>query len=108
MILLEKHCSFICTDSGGVQKEAYFFQKPCITIRDQTEWTETVDAGWNVVTEADQDKILNASNSILQFSKSQNPKNRAPFMQKQQYNCDLFGDGSSAIKIVDNILGLLM
>ena len=44
MLRLEKECSFIVTDSGGVQKEAYFFNKPCITLRDQTEWVELVES----------------------------------------------------------------
>ena len=60
MLALEDKCRFIVTDSGGLQKEAYFFQKPCITLRDQTEWVETVEAGANVVVGADREKIVGA------------------------------------------------
>jgi UDP-GlcNAc3NAcA epimerase len=47
MIALLDGCSRVLTDSGGLQKEAYFFRRPCITLRDVTEWPETIDAGWN-------------------------------------------------------------
>jgi UDP-GlcNAc3NAcA epimerase len=47
MLALLDGCTRVLTDSGGLQKEAYFFRKPCITLRDATEWVETVDAGWN-------------------------------------------------------------
>ena len=47
MSVLLKNCSCVFTDSGGLQKEAAFFQKKCVTLRDNTEWTETIHCGWN-------------------------------------------------------------
>ncbi len=58
MLALLENCSLVLTDSGGLQKEAYFFEKFCITLRDQTEWTELVEAGANALAGADKNKIL--------------------------------------------------
>ncbi len=66
MIQMENRCRFILTDSGGVQKEAWFFQKPCITMRDQTEWVETVSAGGNTLAGADKEKIIQAIHNVME------------------------------------------
>lgn len=87
MISLEMHASKIVTDSGGVQKEAFFMNKPCITMRDETEWIETVEDGWNVIVGTDSNKILDA---ILNFVPKNNQSN-------------IFGDGNAASKILDII-----
>ena len=68
MIQLEQHAEKIVTDSGGVQKEAYFFGVPCITMRDETEWIETVQDGWNLLTGASKEKIVQAINTFSPVS----------------------------------------
>jgi len=60
MLELELRSSVIVTDSGGVQKEAYFLRKPCVTLREQTEWTETVESGWNRLVGADAEALATA------------------------------------------------
>tara|TARA_B110000008_G_scaffold262410_1_gene284697 strand:+ start:40 stop:1125 length:1086 start_codon:yes stop_codon:yes gene_type:complete len=61
---LQINAKCIFTDSGGLQKEAFFNSVPCITLRDETEWVETVELGWNVITGSDTDKIISAWNNI--------------------------------------------
>jgi len=74
MIALEKNTELIITDSGGVQKEAFFFEKPCIILRPETEWVELVECGSAKITDADEQKIIDAyhyfkNNKNLQFPK---------------------------------------
>lgn len=93
MIYLLKKCSLIATDSGGMQKEAYFFKKPCITLRDQTEWTELIDAGVNNLVDVSLenqlfDSALKMKNTCLDFSK------------------ELYGDGQTAKRILNHLIGL--
>ncbi len=86
MILLEKHASFILTDSGGVQKEAFFYRVPCITMREETEWIETAELGWNKITGADSKKITAA---FADFAKNKPAKTSAR----------PYGNGDAASKI---------
>jgi len=84
MLWLEKNARMILTDSGGVQKEAYWFGTPCITLREETEWVETVEAGWNVVVGTRRERILNAVRDV-------SPPAARP---------NLFGDGTASQNIV--------
>jgi len=61
MLVLESRAHQILTNSGGIQKDAYMLKVPCITMRMQTEWVETVEDGWNILTGAKKEKILQAA-----------------------------------------------
>lgn len=65
MLWLLKNCSLVLTDSGGVQKEAFFFRKPCVTMRDQTEWVELIEQGVNVLSGADVEIIIKSTKKML-------------------------------------------
>lgn len=84
MVRLAQHARLILTDSGGLQKEAYWLNVPCITLRDETEWVETVDTGWNVLVGANQEAIISAG---LDF-------------QPPAEHPSLYGDGQAAQKMV--------
>lgn len=94
MIALEKNSSMVITDSGGVQKEAFFFQKPCIILRSETEWIELVNCGSAVLADANKDVILKA---YADFSKQENLKFPS-----------LFGDGKAAEFICEEMLKHLL
>jgi len=85
ILVLEENAEAIVTDSGGVQKEAYFAGRPCITLRETTEWTETVDAGWNVLVGTDSAAIARAMRGFR-------PEGPRP---------ELFGDGHAAERVVE-------
>ena len=93
MLWLISHSDLILTDSGGLQKEAFFFQKPCITLREETEWVELVECGANMLVGAETTVILDAFNHL-----SQNIE--VDSFEKQQ----LYGDGNSAKIIIENML----
>ena len=89
MLQLEKHARLIATDSGGIQKEAYFHGIPCLTVRSETEWTELVDAGWNVLANP------NDFHQITQALKTHDiPPNSSELM---------YGDGKASEKIIEVI-----
>ena len=90
MIWLLDNCRMVMTDSGGLQKEAYFFKKPCVTLRDETEWVELVTIGVNVLAGSDRLKIVNAAEKMLAS---------AP-----DYSADLYGNGRASGNIVRELL----
>lgn len=88
MAMLEKHSNLIATDSGGVQKEAFFHKVPCVTLRDETEWVELIDSGWNKLAPPQEiNKVL----KILKSSLGRTGKNIRPY-----------GDGNAS-KLIANI-----
>ena len=91
MLILEKNARKILTDSGGIQKEAYFFRVPCITLREETEWVETVESGWNVLVSSNKKKIIETTNY---------------FMPAGDTNA-FFGNGKSSKKICRYIIGYM-
>ena len=90
IISLEKNASLIITDSGGLQKEAYFFKKPCVILRPETEWVEIVENGNAIIADADQQKIVNAANQLLTHKEFSYP--------------NLFGDAKASEFIVQKIV----
>jgi len=86
MLSLLKFCDLMITDSGGVQKEAYWMGKQCITVRSETEWIETIEGGWNTLIFNDLERIIGL-----------------PSPDNSKYNPTLYGSANSASLIVDKI-----
>ena len=91
MVWLIDNCSLVMTDSGGLQKEAFFFNKPCITLRDETEWVELVELGVNILVGANKEKILNAYKTSSNF-------------QLPTSNLNLYGGGKASENIVKELI----
>jgi len=89
MIELLKGCKLVLTDSGGLQKEAFFFGKGCLTLRDETEWVELVDGGYNILCGSERGNIIDGYDRISQI----NP----------DYTIDLYGGGSASNRIVQEL-----
>jgi len=91
MILLEKNCRMVITDSGGVQKESHFFRKPCIVLRKETEWVELVVNGTARLADAD---IIKIREDFVHFNELKDELNYPAF----------YGDGKAAEFILKEIL----
>lgn len=93
MVWLIEQCILVMTDSGGLQKEAYFFTKPCITMRDETEWVELIEAGANVLVGADKVKILEVyqTQHLNGFS-------------SKIFDLDLYGGGMASRRIIEVLM----
>jgi len=89
MVWLIDNCDLVLTDSGGLQKEAFFFKKPCITLRDETEWIELVEHKFNVLAGANKEKIVEIC---------------ANFEFDNDFNIDLYGNGRASYCIVQELL----
>ncbi len=90
MVQLEKYAAVIATDSGGVQKEAFFYQVPCVTLRDETEWVELVESNWNRLAPPEsasllRDAIIGAVGTI-------------------GHDVKPYGDGQAAHKVVERLI----
>lgn len=92
MILLLKYCEMVVTDSGGLQKEAFFAKKHCVTLREETEWTELVENGFNMLVGTDANMLLQAYNVLA--------------VKSSDFKINLYGNGNAAEKAVEEIMKL--
>jgi UDP-GlcNAc3NAcA epimerase len=90
MVTLLSHCQGVFTDSGGLQKEAYFCQKPCVTLRDETEWIELIHCGANILAGSNRDKILDIEASLQH--------------KDFDFSVSLYGHGDASQKLVKNVM----
>jgi UDP-GlcNAc3NAcA epimerase len=88
MLALENACEFVLTDSGGVQKEAYFCRKPCVTMQDATGWVEQVETGWDILVGSNEEMIYKTLS----------------IMPKYGEEVQLYGDGQTSIHIARTLL----
>lgn len=93
MILLLKYCEMVVTDSGGLQKEAFFAKKHCVTLREETEWTELVENGFNMLVGTDANMLLQAYNVLS--------------VKSSDFKINLYGNGNAAEKAVEEIMNIL-
>jgi len=89
MVWLIDNCDLVMTDSGGLQKEAFFFEKPCLTLRDETEWVELIEYGYNILVGANKEKII---------------KSYKEHAFNDNYNLDFYGGGKASQKIIGELL----
>jgi UDP-GlcNAc3NAcA epimerase len=90
MVQLISSSSLIITDSGGLQKEAFFFHKNCVTMREQTEWVELVDNGFNMIAGTDTEKIVSCYKTMI--------------TKLNDFSINLYGTGKSAEEIIDTLI----
>jgi UDP-GlcNAc3NAcA epimerase len=89
MMQLLKHCSLVVTDSGGLQKEAFFFKKNCVTLRNETEWIELVENGFNIIAGSDKNKICGCIEEMLN--------------KKSDFSLSLYGNGDASKIIIKEL-----